>query len=363
MKIDDLIQLPKVRDQHIKSIVPLISPNELKRMFPSNQKTDALVIESREIIKNIITRKDKRLLGIVGPCSIHDKESAIEYAESLKALAENVKDRIYLVMRVYFEKPRTTIGWKGLILDPHIDGSYDIASGLSLAREILLKITDIGVPAASEMLDPIVPQYIDDLVSWAAIGARTIESQTHRNLASGLSTPVGFKNGTSGSLELAVNAMESARHPAGFIGIDQDGNTSILSTTGNKYSHLILRGGKNGPNYHDEDVEEAEDLMIQAGLEPSIVVDCSHANSGKKWPRQKRVLDAIIRQCLRGHESLAGFMVESHLCPGNQPIPKRIEDLEYGVSITDECAGWQETETMILKAYEDLAPLCKEEKA
>jgi len=313
------------------------------------------VYQHRETIKKIINRQDPRLLGIVGPCSIHDTKIAIEYARKLKTLADEVSDQIFLVMRVYFEKPRTTIGWKGLIVDPHLDGSYEIATGLELARDTLIKISQIGLPTGSEMLDPYVPQYIDDLVSWAAIGARTTESQTHRNLASGLSMPVGFKNSTAGSFELAINAMESAVHPASFIGIDQAGNTCVLHTTGNDVCHLILRGGKNGPNYHEEDIEVAEEMIRKAGLVPSVMVDCSHSNSGKKATRQKRVLRSVIDQVSRGQKAISGFMLESNLLPGKQSIPTNLVDLKYGVSITDECIGWEETEKIIRQAHASLS--------
>ncbi|ADK81359.1 3-deoxy-7-phosphoheptulonate synthase [Sediminispirochaeta smaragdinae] len=344
----------RINDLHIRSTVPLISPKELKREYPLTPAIANTVIESRRIIKNIITGKDKRLLAIVGPCSIHDRNVAIDYAKRLKELADEVSDSIYVVMRVYFEKPRTTIGWRGLIVDPYLDGSYDIAYGLKLARQILLDIVSMGLPAGSEMLDPIVPQYIDDLVSWAAIGARTTESQTHRNLASGLSMPVGFKNGTSGSLELAVNAMQSAEHPASFIGIDQDGNTCILHTTGHDVCHLILRGGRSGPNYHEEDVEHAQRLLEEAGLLQAVFVDCSHANSGKRQVRQRRVLRSVIDQIVRGQDVIRGVMIESNIDEGCQDISDSPDELKYGISITDECVGWEETEDMLRTARKRL---------
>jgi 3-deoxy-7-phosphoheptulonate synthase len=306
------------------------------------------------VIRRVVTGDDPRLLAIVGPCSIHDYDAAIEYARRLKGLADKIKDQIYIVMRVYFEKPRTTIGWRGLIMDPYMDNSYDIAHGLKLARKLLLEVTAMGLPAGSEMLDPIVPQYVDDLVSWAAIGARTTESQTHRNLAGGLSMPVGFKNGTGGNLELAVNAMQSARHPSSFIGIDQEGKTCILHTTGNDVCHLILRGGSNGPNYHEEDVEEAENLLVESGLQPAVFIDCSHANSGKQHIRQRRVLRTVIDQITRGQKSIKGVMIESNLEEGCQDIREDKESLRYGVSVTDECVGWDETEEMLTTASQRL---------
>lgn len=345
----------KVNDLHVRAIQPLIPPVELKQRYPLPDDSAELVYESREIIKKIVNREDPRILGIIGPCSIHDTKAALEYAERLAELREKVKDKIYVIMRVYFEKPRTTIGWRGLIVDPQMDGSYEIADGLEIARKTLIDITKLGLPAGSEMLDPYVPQYIDDLVSWSAIGARTTESQTHRNMASGLSMPVGFKNGTSGNLELAVNAMQSAVHPASFIGMDQYGKTAVYSTTGNDACHLILRGGRSGPNYHEEDVENAEQMMRDAQLNPSVVVDCSHANSGKKSPRQRRVMRSIIDQVLRGQKVLSGFMMESNLFEGRQEIPENLSQLKYGVSVTDECIGWDETEKLVLQAYQNLS--------
>jgi 3-deoxy-7-phosphoheptulonate synthase len=345
----------KVNDLHIRDITPLVAPRELKERHPLTEESAELVYSSRETIKRIIRREDPRMLAIVGPCSIHDTRAALDYAERLRAFAEEVKETMYVVMRVYFEKPRTTFGWRGLIVDPYMDGSYDIAHGLELARSTLLQITGMGLPAGSEMLDPIVPQYIDDLVSWAAIGARTTESQTHRNLASGLSMPVGFKNSTSGNFEMAINAMQSANHPASFIGIDQEGNTCILHTTGNDASHLILRGGKSGPNYYEENVEEAEEAMLEAGLTPSVVIDCSHANSGKKQVRQQRVLHSLVDQVTRGQGAITGFMLESNLKEGCQEIPEETAELRYGVSVTDACIGWEETRRIVAEAHEKLS--------
>jgi len=344
----------KLNNLHIRDIQPLTHPGELKSRYPISEQLAEQVFQGRETIKRIIRREDPRLLGIIGPCSIHDREMAVEYARRLKELAGKVEDQIFVVMRVYFEKPRTTIGWRGLIMDPYMDGSSDIGYGLELARSIMIDIARIGLPTGSEMLDPYVPQYIDDLVSWAAIGARTTESQTHRNLASGLSMPVGFKNSTSGSLELAINAMQSATHPASFIGMDTDGNTCVFHTTGNDVCHLILRGGKSGPNYHEEDVENAEYLMKQAQLDPSVVIDCSHANSGKRSLKQSRVLRSVTDQVTRGQKVISGFMLESSIFEGRQEIPEDLSQLKYGVSITDECIGWEETERIVLKAYKAL---------
>ncbi len=347
-------KMTTINDLHIKQISPLISPKALKMKIPSTKETDTLVFESRKTISNILSREDKRLLAIVGPCSIHDRKAALEYAEKLKKLSRDVDDQFFIVMRIYFEKPRTTVGWRGMILDPDMDGSYDIEKGIEIARELLRDISGIGVPAGSEMLDPIIPQYISDFLSWAAIGARTTESQVHRNLASGLSMPVGFKNGTSGNLQLAVNAVKTAHEKASFIGIDQDGGTAIFRTTGNDSCHIILRGGDNGPNYYEEDVEEAVRLMERADIYSALVVDCSHANSGKKFTRQRRVFRSVIDQILYGQKNVAGVMLESNLFEGNQKIPVDISRLQYGVSITDACIGWDETEMLLKKAAESL---------
>ena len=346
--------MKKVKDIRIQSIEPLISPAELMAKAPVDEALQNTILHHRETVVNIINGKDTRILGIVGPCSIHDKNAAFDYAQKLKKLSDAVQDKIYIVMRTYFEKPRTIVGWRGLITDPFLDGTYDIGFGLQLAREILIEINRIGLPVGCEMLDPIVPQYIDDLVSWAAIGARTTESQTHRNLASGLSVPVGFKNATSGNLTIALNAIRSAANPASFIGIDKNGNTSILRTTGNDLGHIILRGGTGGPNYYEDDVEETAALLKRTGVNPSIIIDCSHDNSRKRYERQPRVLRSIIEQIVWGNTSIKGFMLESNLCEGRQDISKDVSELQYGVSITDSCIGWEQTEDSLLKAYEAL---------
>jgi len=346
--------MKRTNDLHISGLRPLVAPVDLKQEFPMNELCNETVIASRKTICDIMMKKDKRLLALVGPCSLHDIEAAEDYASLLRELAKKLEDRIYIVMRVYFEKPRTTIGWRGLIVDPYLDGSYRIEEGMKLARKFLIKITESGLPAGSEMLDPIVPQYIDDLISWAAIGARTTESPTHRDLASGLSMPVGFKNGTSGSLEIALEALTSCIHPHSFIGIDQQGQTCILDTTGNSAVHLIMRGGRSGPNYYEEDVERAEELFRKAGLEPAIMVDCSHANSGKKQQRQERVLHAVLDQRTRGRKSIIGIMLESNIKEGKQDIAKGYSSLEYGISVTDECIGWEKTEELLNRAYQSL---------
>jgi 3-deoxy-7-phosphoheptulonate synthase len=344
-----------ITDVRIQSITPLISPAALRTLLQLDDDAAQKILANRQQIDRIISREDPRILGIVGPCSIHDKKAALEYARRLKGLADRVSDRMLLIMRTYFEKPRTILGWRGLILDPYLDGTYDIAYGLELARDILLQISTLGLPVGCEMLDPIVPQYIDDIICWAAIGARTTESQTHRNLASGLSVPVGFKNSTSGNLNNAINAVKSAASPASFIGIDTDGNSSIFRTTGNDKGHLILRGGSNSPNYYQEYVEEAAAMMEDMDMIPSIIIDCSHANSRKMYTRQKRVLRSVIDQVLRGDRSISGFMLESNLNAGNQELHSDASQLEYGVSITDACIGWDETEQIIMDAYEHLS--------
>lgn len=344
----------QTNDVNIRGFTPIISPGQLKELFPMSERCNKTVIDSREIIKDIITKKDPRMLAIVGPCSIHDPDAALEYAERLVGLSEKVKDIFYVIMRVYFEKPRTTVGWRGLIIDPNLDGSYDIEKGLKTARKLMLDITGNGLPVGSEMLDPIIPQYISDLISWAAIGARTTESQTHREMTSGLSMPVGFKNGTSGNLQLAFDALKSSKHPHSFLGIDQQGQTCVVHTQGNNAVHIILRGGRSGPNYYEDKVEAAAEMMKKEGLEPSIVIDCSHSNSGKDYRKQERVLRSLVDQRKRGNGAIIGFMVESNLVSGKQSM-KNHDNLLYGCSVTDECVGWEETEGMILSAYKSLA--------
>lgn len=341
-------------DLRIVSAQAITSPRQLLAEYPAPITSMATVVESRETISKIMRGEDRRLLALVGPCSINDPQSALEYAQRLKGLSARVADQIFIVMRVYFEKPRTRLGWKGLILDPRLDGSNDIQEGLRLARRILTDVTSIGMPAGSEALDPIVPQYIDDLLSWAAIGARTTESQTHRELASGLSYAVGFKNGTDGSVETAVNAMASSFAGHSFIGIDKDGRTCILNTRGNDLGHIILRGGKAGPNYHRERVEETNLMLRQAGLPERIIIDCSHANCNKDYRKQRWVLEEVVQHRRRGFNSVMGFMLESNLLEGKQEIPSDLSTLKYGVSVTDPCIGWEETENLILETARNL---------
>lgn len=330
-------------DIRIEGVEPLASPVTLAEKFPVSDELTRQILESRQRVNDIILGKDKRLLAIVGPCSIHDPIAALEYAKRLKEFADDVSDQLYVVMRTYFEKPRTIGGWKGLILDPNMDGSYDIQGGIATARKLLIDITSLGLPVGCEMLDPIVPQYIDEMLSWCSIGARTTESQTHRTLASGMSVAVGFKNSTSGEYATAVNAIKSARQSAAFIGIDKHGNSAIYRTTGNDCGHLILRGGDHAPNYYEEDVEAAAKLMEKLALPEAIIVDCSHANSRKDPQRQRRVLRAVVDQVVWGRNEIKGFMLESNLFSGCQSIPENPKDLQYGVSVTDGCIGWDDT--------------------
>jgi 3-deoxy-7-phosphoheptulonate synthase len=344
-------------DIRILAEVPLVSPQDLARRIPLTDKAVQTVLQGRAEAQEIISGKSKRMLAIVGPCSIHNVEQAIEYAQRLAKLREQVKDQMAIIMRVYFEKPRTTLGWRGLLVDPMMDGSYDIALGLSVGRKLLIAINEAGVPAGAEILDPITPQYIAELISWASIGARTTESQIHRELASGMSMPVGFKNATDGDVQIAVNAIASARAPHSFVGIDHTGNTSVLRTAGNTDSHLILRGGKNGPNYMPNDITLANELLIKAGLAPSIIVDCSHGNSNKKPEKQAQVLTSLIdyrSAHTPGTESIIGFMIESNLEHGSQTIPADKAQLKHGVSITDACIGWDETSALLLEAADRL---------
>ncbi len=336
--------VPPIQDLNIASIVRIPSPKEIKARRPITPTSEKTVIEGREAVKAVLEGRDSRYLVVIGPCSIHDPKSAIEYSHRLRRIQEATRDTFVLLMRVYFEKPRTTIGWKGLISDPHLDGTYDMEAGLVLGREILLQITEMGIPTASEFLDPIVPQYTSDLVSWAAIGARTTESQTHREMASGLSMPIGFKNGTDGSLQVAIDAMQSSRHAHHFLGIDQDGCTAVVSAQGNPWGHIILRGGHKRTNFDPESIADAASRLRAAKLRPGIMVDCSHANSEKKFERQENVWNSLLDQKLGadGSPDLIGAMVESNINEGNQPFPNPA-GLKPGVSITDACIGWDDS--------------------
>jgi 3-deoxy-7-phosphoheptulonate synthase len=345
----------KVTDINISSKTLLPSPLSLCTEIEKTEATGKFVAESREAIHKIIFGDDPRQLVVIGPCSIHDLKAGREYAKKLAELANKVQDRMLLVMRVYFEKPRTTVGWKGLIMDPNLDGTSDIPEGLRIARRFLREVIELGVPTATELLDPITPQYIADLVCWSAIGARTTESQTHRQMASGLSMPLGFKNGTDGGLSVAINAIKAASQPQTFLGIDNEGKANALTTNGNPNCHIVLRGGSKGPNYGADDVSVAREQLIAAGLTPAIMIDCSHANSSKDPARQPEVFREIIRQCLHD-PSVIGAMVESNINHGSQSFPQPVQDLKYGVSITDGCIDWDTTEQMITEAYEALAP-------
>jgi len=346
--------LRPLQDVNIVGTTPLISPAELKREFPVTPAVEDHVVHSRAAVEDILTGNDKRLIAIVGPCSIHDTGMALEYARKLRVVAEEVRDRIVVVMRVYFEKPRTTIGWKGLINDPHMNDTFDIATGLRKARQILLEINNVGLPAATEMLEPITPQYIADLITVASIGARTTESPTHRQMASGLSMPVGFKNSTEGSLEVAINAMKAAGATHQFLGIDHDGKTCVMSTRGNELGHMILRGGRNGPNYDAENITEASRLLHEAKLPPGLMVDCSHANSSKDYRNQPKVWNDVIRQRAAGNESIVGLMLESNLVEGQQALGDDPSTLKYGVSITDGCISIEETADLLRSARASL---------
>lgn len=347
--------MKKVTDINISSKTLLPSPLALCAEIEKTAAAGKFVAESREAIDQIIFGNDRRQLVIVGPCSIHDLQAGREYARKLAVLAAEVKDRMLLVMRVYFEKPRTTVGWKGLIMDPQLDGSSNIPEGLRSARRFLREVIELGVPTATELLDPITPQYIADLICWSAIGARTTESQTHRQMASGLSMPLGFKNGTDGGLAVSINAIKAASQPQTFLGIDNNGQASALTTNGNPNCHIVLRGGSAGPNYSPAHVQQANQQLSAAGLSPAIMIDCSHANSGKDPARQPAVFAELIRQSLND-PSIIGAMVESNLNHGNQPFPQPIEALHYGVSITDGCIDWRTTEDMIRQAYISLQP-------
>ncbi len=324
----------------------LITPEELKRQLPATEEVKQGIAQNRDIVRSIIDGADKRLLLVVGPCSIHNPQEAIDYAAKLKALGESLNDKLFIVMRAYFEKPRSTVGWKGLINDPHLNDSFKIAEGLAIARKLLLDISTLGLPLANEALDPITPQYLQELFSWTAIGARTSESQTHREMASGLSCPVGFKNGTDGSLDVALNALQSVKSPHRFLGISPDGKVSIITTKGNAHAHVVLRGGAGGPNYYPENIAACEAELESIGATQAIMVDCSHANSNKDHTKQGPVLEAVAEQISVGNKSIRGVMLESNLKPGNQKVDSS-QELQYGVSITDACIGWEETEKLL----------------
>jgi 3-deoxy-7-phosphoheptulonate synthase len=334
----------EVHNVNVDSQDILITPEQLKRALPMSTSIHDTLVDSRQVIKNILDRRDHRIFVVVGPCSIHDPAAAMEYARCLKTLADELGDTLYIVMRVYFEKPRTTVGWKGLVNDPYLDDSFKIEEGLHIARKLLLDILDLGLPTSTEALDPISPQYLQDLISWTAIGARTTESQTHREMASGLSSAVGFKNGTDGGLAVATNALNSVAKPHRFLGINSQGQVSVFTTKGNHYGHIVLRGGTNGPNYDSVHIKLCEDALDRAGVARNIMVDCSHANSNKQPELQPLVVENVANQILEGNTSIIGLMVESNLRAGNQTIPVNLDKLEYGVSVTDGCIDWESTE-------------------
>jgi 3-deoxy-7-phosphoheptulonate synthase len=341
---------------NIASNEALITPEQLKSELPLDGAALDSVQRARNTVFSILDRNDPRLFVVVGPCSIHDPDAAMDYANRLKELADEVQDTLYIVMRVYFEKPRTSIGWKGLINDPDLDDSFRIEKGLRTGRKLLLDIVSLGLPTSSEALDPISPQYLQDVISWSAIGARTTESQTHREMSSGLSSPVGFKNGTDGGLMVAINAMQSVSSPHRFLGINGEGQVSVVTTKGNPYAHVVLRGGSKGPNYDSVHVAQCEKALEDGGVSKNIVIDCSHANSNKDHEAQALVLKDVSHQILEGNKSIIGVMLESNINSGNQSIPKNLDELQYGVSVTDACMDWETT----AQAIRDMAAKLKD---
>lgn len=348
----DKLTMTQIENLNIGSQEILITPAALKSEMPVSDAATLTIAEGRKAVRNILDRKDNRLIVVIGPCSIHDPKAAMDYAHRLKALSKEVEDTLLIVMRVYFEKPRTTTGWKGLINDPHLNDTFEIEEGLHIGRKLLLDIAELGLPTATEALDPISPQYMQDLISWSAIGARTTESQTHREMASGLSSAVGFKNGTDGSLDVAINALKSVSAPHNFLGINHEGQVSVIATKGNSYGHVVLRGGDGKPNYDSVSVALCEEQLKKANILPNIMVDCSHANSNKDHNLQPLVADNIANQILEGNESIIGVMIESNIEEGNQKIPSDLSELTYGKSVTDACISWETTETL-LKSMRD----------
>ena len=344
----------RIENLNVISEDPIITPDRLKTLYPLSEQAVQTVMKGQQTIKRILDRQDPRLFLVVGPCSIHDVEAAKEYAARLKALADEVKDSLFLVMRVYFEKPRTHVGWQGLINDPTMDGSADIETGLKLARQLLLHLAEMGLPAAGEALDLVTPQYVQDLFSWTAIGARTTESQTHRKMVSGFSSPVGFKNGTDGNVDIALNAMKSSGQGHNFVSVDPLGHVAIVRTKGNPYTHLVIRGGQTRPNYDSVSISIFEEQLLNAGLRPNIMVDCSHDNSRKDPNRQPYVMRDITHQLLEGNQSIVGLMIESNLAWGKQALSNDVSKLKYGLSVTDACIDWQMTEKGIREMYRQL---------
>lgn len=343
-----------VNDLNIASVQALITPAQLKKDLPLSDQARNSVVNGRQTVRDILDGKDKRLFVVIGPCSIHDPKAAHEYADRLLALREKIQDTLYIIMRVYFEKPRTTVGWKGLINDPDMNDSFDIEKGLHIGRQLLLELNEKGLPCATEALDPNSPQYLQDLIAWSAIGARTTESQTHREMSSGLSSPVGFKNGTDGGLTVATNAMQAVKSGHSFLGLNNDGQVAIIRTSGNQYAHVVLRGGNGKPNYDASSVAQAEDVLNKAKVSNKIMIDASHANSNKDPYLQPLVLQNLTNQIIDGNKTIVGVMVESHLKGGRQDIPKDLNDLVYGQSMTDGCIDWETTEKVLLEMHEAL---------
>jgi 3-deoxy-7-phosphoheptulonate synthase len=338
-------------DLRVRAMSAIVAPEDLKRVFPLTEAASDFVTGARARIQDLLYARDRRLMAVVGPCSIHDAAAAIEYGGRLAALSRELGDRLFVVMRAYFEKPRTTVGWKGLINDPDLDSTYRISKGLGIARRLLCEITELELPVATETLGPINPQYLADLISWGCIGARTSESQIHREMVSGLSFPVGIKNSTDGNLKNAIDALKASCQPHSFLGLSHGGRAAIVHTTGNPDVHIVLRGGNRRPNYFPEDIARTETLLRESGLPAAILVDCSHGNSGKDPARQAEVLESVVEQVAAGNRSVFGFMVESNLEAGRQPIPQNLAELRYGVSVTDDCLGWEATEAMLREAY------------
>ncbi len=344
----------RLTNVNVRSQDVLITPEKLKQEIPVTDVARETVLNGRQQIQDILDGKDHRLMVVVGPCSIHDIKAAKDYASRLKKLADEVKDSLLIVMRVYFEKPRTTVGWKGLVNDPHMDDSFQIEEGLHIGRQLLLDLAEMGLPTATEALDPISPQYLQDLISWSAIGARTTESQTHREMSSGLSVAIGFKNGTDGGLSVAINALQSVSHPHSFLGMNPSGQVAVIRTTGNQYGHIVLRGGGGKPNYDSVSVQLCEKRLEEAGLKKNIMVDTSHANSSKDPALQPLVMENVTNQILEGNNSIIGLMIESNLEFGNQPIPDDLSELRYGVSVTDGCIDWKTTEDSLRDMFNKL---------
>ena len=347
--------MPQIHDVNIQRIQPLASPREYLEKLPATPQIAQLVADGRQQIARILRGEDERMLLITGPCSLHDIKAGYEYAQRLKELADEFQDRLLIVMRVYFEKPRTTVGWKGLVYDPHLNGSFDITAGLHIAREFLLQVGELGMLAATEFIDPIMPQYVADLLSWVAIGARTAESQTHREMASGLSMPVGLKNGTGGSVQLAVDGVVAAQAVQAFLGVDADGKAAIVVTRGNPNCHIVLRGGSRGPNYDASSIADAVQRLQRAGVGTQLLVDCSHANSDKDHTKQRIPFHDVLNQRIAGNRNIVGMMLESHLFEGKQNLDEHNPgNLKYGISITDACIGWEETVELLTAAYQAL---------